>query len=323
MTVAGRCPACAEPAATADRYCEACGHDLTTAAVADRWVSSAGLPAPCACGSTAPGTDGYCDDCGLPRAVAPDRSAVDLGTAAAVTDRGLHHRRNEDAVALGATGGAAFAVVCDGVSTTDRPDAAAHAAVAVAATSLLHDLGGGGTAGAAITSAAGAAQTAVARLGGATAAAASCTFVCAVASAQEVTVGWVGDSRAYWVPTSGPAAGLTVDDSLAEQLAAAGTDERTAAEHPHAAALVCWLGADATESAPHLRRLAPDGPGHVVVCSDGLSRYPGIVAALPEILRTRPPRAAARHLVQAALAAGGHDNITVAVLAWPPQGADR
>src|SRR6185295_8650619 len=71
------------------------------------------------------------------------------------------------------------------------------------------------------------------------------TFVCAVVERDSVTVGWVGDSRAYWIPDGdGEATCLTVDDSMAAHLAASGG----AAPTPSSTGglLVRWLGADAT-----------------------------------------------------------------------------
>src|ERR1700749_4152593 len=57
-----------------------------------------------------------------------DHAEVDLGPAAGVSDRGLRHHRNEDAMALAAEqapdGPAVVAVVCDGVSSSARPDQA-------------------------------------------------------------------------------------------------------------------------------------------------------------------------------------------------------
>src|SRR5581483_3885173 len=61
-----------------------------------------------------------------------DHAEVDLGPAAGVSDRGLRHHRNEDAMALAAEqapdGPAVVAVVCDGVSSSARPDEASQAA---------------------------------------------------------------------------------------------------------------------------------------------------------------------------------------------------
>ena len=61
-----------------------------------------------------------------------DHAEVDLGPAAGVSDRGLRHHRNEDAMALAAEqapdGPAVVAVVCDGVSSSARPDEASQVA---------------------------------------------------------------------------------------------------------------------------------------------------------------------------------------------------
>ena len=71
----------------------------------------------------------------------PDHAEVDLGTAAGVTDRGLRHQRNEDAMALQSEqtpdGLVVVAVVCDGVSSSPRPDEASLAAAQAALPVLL------------------------------------------------------------------------------------------------------------------------------------------------------------------------------------------
>src|SRR5258708_2833590 len=65
-----------------------------------------------------------------------DHAEIDLGPAAGVSDRGLRHHRNEDAMALAAEqapdGPAVVAVVCDGVSSSTRPDEASQAAAQAA-----------------------------------------------------------------------------------------------------------------------------------------------------------------------------------------------
>src|SRR2546430_13202699 len=70
-----------------------------------------------------------------------DHAEVDLGPAAGVTDRGLRHHRNEDAMALATeqapAGPTVLAAVCDGVSTSARPDEASMAAVQAALPVLM------------------------------------------------------------------------------------------------------------------------------------------------------------------------------------------
>ncbi|MFC7485018.1 hypothetical protein ACFQX7_40135 [Luedemannella flava] len=66
-----------------------------------------------------------------------------------------------------------------------------------------------------------------------------------------------------------------------------------------------------------VRMFEPPGPGRLVLCSDGLSRYlTGPVDLAP--VATEEPGAAARRLTQFALDAGGVDNIAVVVLPYPP-----
>src|SRR2546429_7509589 len=78
---------------------------------------------------------------------ARDHAEVDLGPAAGVSDRGLRHHRNEDAMALAAEqapdGPAVVAVVCDGVSSSARPDGASPGA----APAPVPGLGAAGRAG--------------------------------------------------------------------------------------------------------------------------------------------------------------------------------
>ncbi len=60
---------------------------------------------------------------------------------------------------------------------------------------------------------------------------------------------------------------------------------------------------------------ALDGVTAIVLCTDGLSNM-APDAAMEEILRARPgdPRGACHALIQAALDAGGDDNVTAVVL---------
>jgi serine/threonine protein phosphatase PrpC len=258
-----------------------------------------------------------------------DRVEVDVGVAAGVSDRGHRHPRNEDALALRglelAKQGAAVAVVCDGVSSAARPDKASEIAAEIAAEALVAALRAGDGPAAATREAIYAAGRAVAELvgpDGADHGAPACTVVSAVVTSDTVTVGWVGDSGAYWIPRvqteSAPPIKLTEDDSWLAQVLAAGTlTPAQAATDRRAHAITAWLGEDATHLDPHVITLEPEGPGVVVVCTDGLWNYlddvDELAAALPADALDAPLDAA-RHLVEIALHCGGHDNITVAVL---------
>jgi serine/threonine protein phosphatase PrpC len=156
----------------------------------------------------------------------------------------------------------------------------------------------------------------------------SATFVSAVVSADSVTVCWLGDSRAYWLDAGSTAAAkqLTTDDSVAAQMVTAGLlSEAAALDSPQAHVVTGWLGADVSGIAPHVASFEPPGPGVVLICSDGLWNYQpdaaGLAAlALPVSLSS--PLDAARMLVDFALKAGGHDNVTAVIAPFPPSSSN-
>ncbi|PJE94638.1 serine/threonine protein phosphatase [Streptomyces carminius] len=293
-----------------------------------------GAEAPCvACGTGAVGGDGHCEHCGHRRPRERDHLERTVPGVAAVSDRGLRHHRNEDSFAVASAGlpdgsAAPVAVVCDGVSSATRPDEASAAAAEAACASLLAALPHGTDPREAMRAALAAAAGAVGDLAARTPAdparnAPACTIVGAVVTGEILTVGWVGDSRAYWVPEdrSTQPARLTEDDSWAAQMVAAGLmEEAEAYADPRAHAITGWLGADAHEIDPHTASFTPDRPGVVVVCTDGLWNYAESAEEMTSVVapdaRTEPLRCA-RQLVGHALDGGGHDNVTVAVVPFP------
>ncbi|GFH34058.1 PP2C family protein-serine/threonine phosphatase [Streptomyces pacificus] len=292
---------------------------------------------PCvACRADRVDPDGYCGHCGHAQPRERDHMERELSGVAAVSDRGLRHHRNEDSFAVSSTtlpdgSPAVIAIVCDGVSSATRPDEASLAAAGSAGEYLLESLPRGTHPQQAMHEAILAAASAVDSLAAGPGTAMehgphrhrnppACTLAGAVAAGELLVVGWVGDSRAYWIPDdrSGPPARLTEDDSWAAQMVSAGLmSEAEAYADERAHAITGWLGADACELEPHTAAFKPDRPGVVVVCTDGLWNY---AEAPREMARVLPPDAAsrplhgARVLVGHALDGGGHDNVTVAVL---------
>ncbi|HEX4253428.1 MAG TPA: PP2C family serine/threonine-protein phosphatase [Pseudonocardia sp.] len=347
------CPECEKRVPDTDRQCGACGGDVRArrGGTAD---SVAPAAEPCQrCGAPAPTgvAAEYCAHCGLRRRDGSDRVDTDLGAIGGVSDRGLVHARNEDAMALGLRSPAgAAAVLCDGVSTVRTPELAARAAVEAALDVLLADEDGaaGDSAGAVSSNAAirlaaatgdrlvreavGAAAAAVDALGETgDRDAPSCTLVCGrvdypagVGSAPVITVGWVGDSRAYWLADPGgaePSQLLTTDHSWATVMIESGRlDRETALADRRAHAITRWLG-QGGEPEPEVLSWRPEGPGVLLLCSDGLWNYlPGadeLAAALPPPELGASPVLIARHLTELALDAGGRDNITVVVIPVP------
>ena len=319
------------PEATAPGAPETASGDFELAAPDPRTVehatagaSAAGAKLCVACRSGRVDTDGYCENCGHAQPRERDHMEQELGGVAAVSDRGLRHHRNEDSVAVSCTAlpdgsPAVVAIVCDGVSSASRPDEASAAAASAANVSLLESLPRGTHPQQAMHEAILAASESVNALAQDAGQALehdqhrhqnapACTLVGAIAAGGLLVVGWVGDSRVYWVPEdrSNPPARLTEDDSWAAQMVAAGLmNEAEAYADERAHAITGWLGADAYELEPHTASFKPDRPGLVVVCTDGLWNYaesaaemaaavpPWRTAAAP-LLRCRGPRRRAR-----------------------------
>ncbi|MEU0690464.1 protein phosphatase 2C domain-containing protein [Streptomyces uncialis] len=292
------------------------------------------------CGVGRVALDDYCEHCGKAQPRERDHMETSLDTLAAVSDRGLRHHRNEDAYAVSPAAlpdgsPAVVAIVCDGVSSASRPDEASLAASRAASARVLDLLARGTHPQAAMHEAILAASEAVNALAGdggpdhehaAHQNAPACTLVGAIVAKDLLIIGWVGDSRAYWVPIdrTGPSARLTEDDSWAAQMVAAGLmSEAEAYADERAHAITGWLGADAYELEPHTVSFKPDRPGIVVVCTDGLWNYAEsadeMAAVLPVDAADRTLQAA-RTLVGHALDGGGHDNVTVALVPFPVPG---
>ena len=262
----------------------------------------------------------------------PDHAEVDLGTAAGVTDRGLRHLRNEDAMALGAEqtpdGLVVVAVVCDGVSSSPRGAEASRAAAGAALPVLLEAVLTGGDRAEASRAAVVAGRKSVAGLGEPEHERSATTFLSVVAARDNVTLCWLGDSRAYWLaPAESESVQLTRDDSVAGGMVEAGlATEETAMALPHAHVLTRWLGAEAADltgdpaRAPHVEQYSPPGTGVLLVCSDGLWNYRPEAAELARLALPRAltdPLGAANDMVRFAIECGGADNITAVLIPYP------
>lgn len=280
-----------------------------------------------ACGAPVLVDDNFCEACGVAVLVPAKRSAakrveVDLAVAAAVSEQGRSHSRNEDAFHIERVGAdGVVAVVCDGISTAASGDAAARAAAGAAAEVLVAALRSGDDLEAATGAAVFAARAAVQQVPATTRAALalpSCTLVSAACRNGMLVVGWVGDSRAYWLGAE-EARQLTVDDSWAAEQVAEGllsAEEAFADRRAHA--ITRWVGADSPVEAAQVTTLAPSQAGRLVLCTDGLwnaAPAPGALATLVEGLDARgTPASVAHHLADAALTAGTRDDVTVAVI---------
>jgi serine/threonine protein phosphatase PrpC len=321
------CPSCGQPVWPDDNFCEACRAELWPALVSGGCGEAA---ASCPSCPEAPVTaDGYCESCGYKLPSSSDHTDLDLGIIAGVTDRGVRHPRNEDAMAIAVARTGAepvrIAVVCDGVSTSSRPDEAAHAGATAAVRVLIAAVRSGEELADASARAVQAAQQALDDLADRRLTnAPSATFVSAVLTGDEIIVCWLGDSRAYWLDADdeGLSRPLTTDDSVGAEMVSAGLlSEAEAMASPQAHVVTGWIGADLSEARPHVARMRPGGRGALLLCSDGLWNYRPDAAGLAQMAlpaALTEPLAAATALVKFAIEAGGADNVTVVLAPVPP-----
>jgi serine/threonine protein phosphatase PrpC len=259
----------------------------------------------------------------------------DAPGVATLCDAGLRRDHNEDAVSVASGDGDGESdrwtalVVCDGVSASAHADRAAKEAARTACLALAEFARSGepatDAARGAMTAAIRAAHLAVCatKIDQASDEPPGTTLVASLVHRGHLTVGWMGDSRAYWISKS-RAALLTRDHSWANDVVARGEmTEAEAMRAPLAHALTKCLGPldygdDPIEIDPDVRDCDLSEPGTLVLCSDGLWNYFSQASAIADLVREAgegaEATAVARLLVNHALVRGGQDNVTVAVL---------
>jgi len=326
------CPHCQAPIAPSNNFCEECGTRLKEPAAAPsvRNETCEG----CGAGADAIDTDGYCSRCGLQRRH-PERDHIELDISpfvAGVSDRGIKHYRNEDFLAAAEVPDLMFGVVCDGVSNSLNADAASAAAAPTTRDAFLAAWKNGAPAqpekalheaimGAhAAVLGASAENTAMDDPPEATIVAAA---VIGPKESREAVIGWLGDSRAYFIGAT-EAKQLSKDHSwLVEIIEAGKMTYAQAIRCKGAHSITRTLGGIPTgdngeRDEPSILRCRLPGPGWIILCSDGLWNYATELDVFAGLVRrsakTGNPLDLARELVQWAREQGGKDNITVVAM---------
>lgn len=250
------------------------------------------------------------------------------------TDVGRRHHLNQDAISLWAAPGGrrGVLVVSDGVSSSPNADRASLTASTVVTELLASRLDKGlfdvGQAGEIFSQVFESANRAVLADGADGSLAGSCTLVAAVVEQDTVAVANIGDTRAYWLPDRGAAVQVSTDDSVAQAQMELGMTREEAENSAHAHAITKWLGPEATDLKPRTVAHRVEGPGWLMVCSDGLWNYASEAASMATLLRqfwhAMPPGdgpdVLARALVGWANSQGGRDNISVCLARVEPVG---
>jgi PPM family protein phosphatase len=141
------------------------------------------------------------------------------------------------------------------------------------------------------------------------------TCTCAYVAGWHAVVANIGDSRAY-LARDGKLRQLTRDHTVAQQLIDLGLPRRLASEFDHM--LTNCLGTDCENVHVELNFVRLRSGDRLLVCSDGLTNELGDEAIAAELGRAASPQEQCDRLLQLALDAGGHDNITLAVASLNP-----
>lgn len=244
-------------------------------------------------------------------------------TGAGRTDTGPVRTANEDHWHVDAARG--LFMVADGMGGHQAGEVAAHLAVAEVVADLLASTGDGfawplgrdttqsraaNRVGHALRRAngavyaAGASDPALVGMG--------TTLTVLLVDGGEVVIGSVGDSRAYLVRGGGIEL-LTHDDTwLASVLGSDGAREAAARSHPMRHVLTSVIGAR-EPARPEVLTRAIEAGDILVLATDGLHNVVDD-ESIGLLVRGYRPEAAARGLVDAAIARGTTDNVTVVVV---------
>lgn len=139
------------------------------------------------------------------------------------------------------------------------------------------------------------------------------TCTAAMLENERLIIAQVGDSRAYLLH-NGKLQQITRDHSLMADLIESGRitpDE--ARSHPQRSVITRALGSD-PRTEPDLYEINVNTGDRLLLCSDGLSTMLEDPEIADIMRRTADPQRCADRLVDEAVAAGGHDNVTVVVV---------
>lgn len=142
------------------------------------------------------------------------------------------------------------------------------------------------------------------------------TLTAVVLLAEQLVIGHVGDSRVYLLDGEKVEI-VTRDHSFAWRLVEIGqiTPEEVV-EHPQRNMLWKAIGKDPTVVPEVITRPVPRG-GHLLLCSDGLWNEVSQEEIYRLVTQIDEPQRGCETLVQAAYDAGGSDNITAVLVAFP------
>lgn len=140
------------------------------------------------------------------------------------------------------------------------------------------------------------------------------TMTAVVVMGNYVTLGHVGDSRAYFISADEKVEQISKDQTLVQRLVDLGQlTEEEGKSYPRRNVLYSALGQSETLETQIVTKKIPIG-GYIFLCSDGVTTCVGDDTIKTIILDAKNPQIACDKLVDAANEAGGPDNISAIVV---------
>lgn len=138
------------------------------------------------------------------------------------------------------------------------------------------------------------------------------TMTAAILEGERLVIAQVGDSRAYLLHKDSLQQ-ITRDHSLMADMVEAGQlTEEEARVHPNRSVITRALGSD-PHMLPDLYEINVEAGDRLLLCSDGLSTMVTDAEITETMLRIGDAQRCANVLVNKAISAGGHDNVTVII----------
>ena len=237
---------------------------------------------------------------------------------AGCSDTGRRHHTNQDAMCLAVRDEArhtAFLAVADGVTTAEGSEIASLVAAEHVVEQLIAAQQQGQATNVAFVQAFEEANQAVLEARDEPSA---CTLIAAAIEDSVISVGNIGDSRAYWLGDDGTCSLLSTDDSMAQARMMLGMTREEAEQSRQAHAITKWLGRQSTNVTPSVVTHVPRSNGWLLLCTDGLWNYASSPESMAQTFSAQLDVSPslpqlAEGLVAWANEQGGRDNITVVV----------
>lgn len=323
MSAATACFSCHAPSESpAARFCEECGAPFAHEPEPPAAPAPASPTACAKCGADPLDldADGFCQACGMkPPAKPAARAHVELSAAfACASDVGRRHAVNQDAACIARCGPWALMAVADGVSSAHLSERASQEASQAWLARASELLSAGAPPEQAMAEGLAAAHAATLLIpydpGSTRLEEPETTIVASICDPRRVILGWAGDSRAYgFLPGGSQGRLLTRDDSWQQGAIDAGLSPEAAERDPRAHAITQCLGTRDAAPVPHVESVDLREGESLLLCSDGLWNYfpdPGQIGAS---LAGGSALSVCEELASRANAAGGRDNITIAL----------